>query len=92
MQDVSAGADPAYSVPYRFVGEYAVHAMFAHNMFPKRVEGMEDAEDRRWTMLNVQSFRCEPARDGSLSDRGRDHRFPQPDLSGRGQGRTTAGW
>ena len=69
VQDVSAGADPAYSVPYRFVGEYAVHAMFAHNMFPKRVEGMEDAEDRRWTMLNVQSFRCEPARDGSLSDR-----------------------
>ena len=69
VQDVFAGTDPAYSVPYRFVGEYAVHAMFAHNMFPKRVEGIEDAEDRRWTMLNVQSFRCEPARDGSHSDR-----------------------
>ena len=69
VQDVFAGTDPAYSVPYRFVGEYAVHAMFAHNMFPKRVEGIEDAEDRRWTMLNVQSFRCEPARDGSRSDR-----------------------
>ena len=24
-----------YAVPYRFVGEYATHAMFAHNMFPK---------------------------------------------------------
>ena len=69
VQDVCAGADPAYSVPYRFVGEYAVHAMFAHNMFPKHVEGMESAEDRRWTMLNVQSFRCDPERDGSLSDR-----------------------
>ena len=69
VQDVFAGTDPAYSVPYRFVGEYAVHAMFAHNMFPKRVEGIEDAEDRRWTMLNVQSFRCEPERDGSRSDR-----------------------
>ena len=69
VQDVFAGADPAYSVPYRFVGEYAVHAMFAHNMFPKRVEGIEGAEDKRWTMLNVQSFRCDPERDGSRSDR-----------------------
>ena len=69
VQDVFAGSDPAYSVPYRFVGEYAVHAMFAHNMFPKSVEGIENAEDKRWTMLNVQSFRCEPERDGSHSDR-----------------------
>ena len=69
VQDVFAGADPAYSVPYRFVGEYAVHAMFAHNMFPKHVEGIENAEDKRWTMLNVQSFRCDPERDGSRSDR-----------------------
>ena len=69
VQDVCAGTDPAYSVPYRFVGEYAVHAMFAHNMFPKHVEGMENGEDKRWTMLNVQSFRCDPERDGSLSDR-----------------------
>ena len=69
VQDVYAGSDPAYSVPYRFVGEYAVHAMFAHNMFPKRVEGIDDAQGKRWTMLNVQTFRCEPERDGSLSDR-----------------------
>ena len=69
VQDVYAGADPTYSVPYRFVGEYAVHAMFAHNMFPKHVEGIEDAEAKRWTMLNVQSFTCEPERDGTASDR-----------------------
>ena len=69
VQDVCVGVDPAYAIPYRFVGEYAVHAMFAHNMFPKRVEGMEDTEDRSWTMLNVQSFRCDPELDGSRSDR-----------------------
>ena len=69
VQDVYAGADPTYSVPYRFVGEYAVHAMFAHNMFPKHVDGIEDAESKRWTMLNVQSFTCEPERDGSASGR-----------------------
>ncbi len=69
VQDVYAGADPSYSVPYRFVGEYATHAMFAHNMFPKSVPGVSDEDGKRWTMLNVQSFRCEPERDGSRSDR-----------------------
>ncbi len=69
VQDVYAGADPAYSVPYRFVGEYATHAMFAQNMFPKRVVGVEKEEEKRWTMLNVQSFRCDPERDGCRSDR-----------------------
>ena len=69
VQDVYAGADATYSVPYRFVGEYATHAMFARNMFPKQVDGIDDAERKRWTMLNVPSFRCEPTRDGSLSDR-----------------------
>jgi phosphoenolpyruvate carboxykinase (ATP) len=69
VQDVFAGADASYSVPYRFVGEYATHAMFARNMFPKRVDGVVDAEKKRWTMLNVPSFRCDPTRDGSRSER-----------------------
>lgn len=69
VQDVFAGADPSYAVPYRFVGEYATHAMFAHNMFPKDLPGVEDVAGKRWTMLNVPSFRCDPARDGSNSDR-----------------------
>jgi len=69
VQDVYVGHDPAYSVPYRFVGEYATHALFARNMFPKQVEGIADPEDKRWTMLNCQSFRCDPERDGSRSER-----------------------
>ncbi|MFN0243183.1 MAG: phosphoenolpyruvate carboxykinase (ATP) [Planctomycetota bacterium] len=69
VKDVYAGTDPAYSVPYRFVGEYATHAMFAHNMFPKKVAGIADADARRWTMLNVPSFTCVPDRDGSRSDK-----------------------
>jgi phosphoenolpyruvate carboxykinase (ATP) len=69
VQDVFAGADASYSVPYRFVGEYATHAMFAQNMFPKKVDGVADAEQKRWTMLNVPSFHCEPERDGSRSHR-----------------------
>ena len=69
VQDVFVGTDSAYSVPYRFVGEYATHAMFACNMFPKADPGIADPEGKRWTMLNVPSFRCEPERDGTRSDR-----------------------
>ena len=69
VQDVYAGHDPEYAVPYRFVGEYATHALFARNMFPKDVSGIADAEAKRWTMLNVQSFRCVPGRDGTRSER-----------------------
>jgi len=69
VKDVFAGADPAYAVPYRFVGEFATHAMFATNMFPKDLKGVKDEAARRWTMLNVPSFTCVPERDGSRSDR-----------------------
>ena len=69
VKDVYCGWDPAHAVPYRFVGEYATHALFAHNMFPKQVAGIADGEGRRWTMLNVPSFRCDPDRDGTLSER-----------------------
>jgi phosphoenolpyruvate carboxykinase (ATP) len=69
VKDVYCGYDPAYAVPYRFVGEYATHALFAHNMFPKSVRGIQNEDGRRWTMLNVPSFHCDPERDGSLSQR-----------------------
>jgi phosphoenolpyruvate carboxykinase (ATP) len=69
VKDVYCGADPSYAVPYRFVGEYATHALFAHNMFPKDVAGVPDEDERRWTMLNVPSFRCDPRRDGTRSER-----------------------
>ncbi|SFF54716.1 phosphoenolpyruvate carboxykinase (ATP) [Fontimonas thermophila] len=68
VQDVFMGSDPEFAVPYRFVGEYATHAMFAHNMFPKGLIGVKDADARRWTMLNVPSFWCEPERDGCRSE------------------------
>jgi phosphoenolpyruvate carboxykinase (ATP) len=69
VKDVFCGWDPSYAVPYCFVGEYATHAFFAHNMFPKKVDGIRDADARRWTMLNVPSFRCQPGRDGTLTER-----------------------
>ena len=69
VKDVYCGHDPKYAVPYRFVGEYASHAFFAHNMFPKGVKGVTDEAGKRWTLLNVPSFRCDPEVHGSHSDR-----------------------
>jgi phosphoenolpyruvate carboxykinase (ATP) len=69
VKDVYCGNDPAYAVPYRFVGEFATHAFFAHNMFPKGIAGVKDEAAKRWTMLNVPTFHCDPAIDGSNSRR-----------------------
>ena len=66
--DVFMGSDSDFAVPYRFVGEYATHAMFCKNMFPKDLKSVKDVDARRWTMLNVPSFFCEPARDGCRAE------------------------
>jgi phosphoenolpyruvate carboxykinase (ATP) len=68
VKDVFVGADPDFAIPYRFVGEYATHAMFAHNMFPKGLKGVKDVDRRRWTMINAPSFTCVPERDGCRSE------------------------
>ncbi len=69
VKEVYCGSDPEYAVPYRFVGEYATHAFFAHNMFPKGIEGVRDEAGKRWTMLNAPSFHCDPERDGTPGKR-----------------------
>ena len=69
VKDIYAGSDPAYAVPYRFVGERATHAFFAHNMFPKDIQGVADPASKQWTMLNVPSFVLDPERDGCRSNR-----------------------
>ena len=68
VKDLFMGSDPDFAVPYRFVGEYATHAMFCHNMFPKDLQGVKDVDSRRWTMLNVPSFVCVPERDGCRAE------------------------
>ncbi|WP_293388227.1 phosphoenolpyruvate carboxykinase (ATP) [Nevskia sp.] len=68
VKDLFMGSDADFAVPYRFVGEYATHAFFCDNMFPKNLPGVKDIDARRWTMLNVPSFVCEPERDGSRSE------------------------
>ena len=69
VKDVYCGWNPAYALPYRFVGEYASHALFAHNMFPKDLQSVENEAEKRWTLLNVPSYHCDPDVDGTLSHR-----------------------
>ncbi len=67
--DVFCGWDPEFAIPYRLVSEYATHAYFANIMFPKGVRDDADRESIGWTMINVPSFRCDPDRDGTRTDR-----------------------
>ncbi|MCY3635076.1 MAG: phosphoenolpyruvate carboxykinase (ATP) [bacterium] len=67
--DVFCGWDPEFAIPYRLVSEYATHAYFANIMFPKQVRDDADRDAVGWTMINVPSFRCDPDRDGTRTDR-----------------------
>ncbi len=67
--DVFCGWDPEFAIPYRLVSEYATHAYFANIMFPKGVRDDADRDAVGWSMINVPSFRCDPDRDGTRTDR-----------------------
>lgn len=69
VQDLTAGWLPEYAVPLRFVGEYASHALFAMNMFVREPIDIAAPDEKRWTILNVPSFMCDPERDGTRSER-----------------------
>lgn len=69
VQDLIVGQDDAFAIPYRFVGQYATHAMFARNMFLTDADPALFESDRHWTMLNVQTFAPNPERDECRSER-----------------------
>ncbi|MBT3340341.1 MAG: phosphoenolpyruvate carboxykinase (ATP) [Planctomycetes bacterium] len=69
VKDVYCGSDPSYARPYRLVSEYAAHSLFCDNMFMHDIDGVQDEDGKRWTMLNVPSFHCDPERDGTVGTR-----------------------
>ena len=70
VQDVQVGHSSEYSIPYRIISQYATHALFARNMFISPLVDQQNWNSAdAWTMLNVQTFICDPKRDGCRSQR-----------------------
>ncbi|MBI4888711.1 MAG: phosphoenolpyruvate carboxykinase [Acidobacteria bacterium] len=67
--DAWGGADPAYRLPIRVVTEYAWHSLFARNMFlPENDPAKRAAHVPQFTVIDVPSFKADPARHGSRTD------------------------
>jgi phosphoenolpyruvate carboxykinase (ATP) len=66
VQDTYAGADARYRLPVRIVTELAWHSLFARTMFINDDEGGEK-HTPEFTVVNIPSFRADPAQDGTRS-------------------------
>ena len=65
VQDLFAGADPAYRLPVRFITPNAWHALFVRNMFIRALPA-ELAQFRPgFTVLHAPDFQADPARHGT---------------------------
>src|SRR5215204_3511292 len=67
VQDTYAGADPRYRLPVRIVTELAWHSLFARTMFINDDAGAEK-HSPEFTVVNIPSFKADPATDGTRSE------------------------
>jgi phosphoenolpyruvate carboxykinase (ATP) len=66
--DAWAGADPEYRLPVRIVTEFAWHNLFVRNMFIPENDPVKGAEHvPEFTVIDIPSFKADPARHGSRS-------------------------
>ena len=66
VQDLQAGANPAYSLPTRVVCEYAWHALFIQHLLI--VPAGHNDFMPRLTIVNLPSFKADPARHGTRGE------------------------
>ena len=67
--DAFAGADPAFRLPVRIVTEMAWHNLFVRNMFiPVTDAAQQLAHEPQFTVIDIPSFKADPAVDGTASD------------------------
>jgi phosphoenolpyruvate carboxykinase (ATP) len=67
--DAWAGADPSYRLPIRVVTEFAWHSLFARNMFIPETDAARLSEHApQFTVIDIPSFKADPARHGTRSD------------------------
>jgi phosphoenolpyruvate carboxykinase (ATP) len=67
VQDTYAGADPRYRLPVRIITELAWHSLFARTMFINDDAG-ESKHAPEFTVVNIPSFKADPAADGTRSE------------------------
>jgi phosphoenolpyruvate carboxykinase (ATP) len=68
VQDLYAGADPAYRLPVRFVQELAWQNLFVRNLFIVPPSGDLASFAPQFTVITAPSFRANPDRHGTRSD------------------------
>jgi phosphoenolpyruvate carboxykinase (ATP) len=68
VQDLYAGADPAYRLPVRVVTESPWHALFARNMFIQPEPAQLAEFEPGFTVLHAPSCHADPEADGTNSE------------------------
>jgi len=68
VQDLYAGADPAYRLSVRFVHELSWQNLFVRNLFIVPPAGDLAGFTPQFTVMTAPSFKCDPARHGTRSD------------------------
>lgn len=68
VQQVYAGTDPEYRIPVRMITEMAYHSLFIRNMFVRPTAEELKTFEADWTVLNIPSFKADPAVDGTRTD------------------------
>ncbi|GAA5501483.1 Phosphoenolpyruvate carboxykinase (ATP) [Deinococcus xinjiangensis] len=68
VQDVYAGTDKNYRIACQMITEMAYHSLFIHNMFVRPTPEELANFKPDWTVLNIPSFRADPATDGTRTD------------------------
>ena len=68
VQDLYAGADPAYRLDLRVITELAWHGLFIRHLL-RRPEASElDSFAPEWTIINCPKFKADPKRHGCRSE------------------------
>jgi phosphoenolpyruvate carboxykinase (ATP) len=68
VQDLYAGADPVHRLDVRLVTELAWHGLFIRHMLRRPDRTELDTFIPDWTIINVPSFKADPARHGCRSE------------------------